>query len=60
MANDFAYVVQAVVSLFCSYPLSSTILTSLNKGTQFRVENHRLPPGSQGIYLVNRTSSIAQ
>ena len=60
MANDLAYVVQAVVSIFYYSPASKTILTSLNKGAQFRVENHSIPPSSQGIYLVNRTPNIAQ
>jgi ACS family pantothenate transporter-like MFS transporter len=59
MANDLAYVVQAVVSLVL-FPFLEYILTSLTEGSQFHVENNGVPPRSQGIYLVNRTSNTTQ
>lgn len=57
LANDLAYVVQAVVSAF----LQSVILFYIAKtktGPEFCLENHRLPRSPKRIPLVNNSANF--
>lgn len=58
MANDLAYVVQAVVS---AENLSIQVQSShRNTGTQLCLENYGLPSSCQRAYLLHRASSITE
>lgn len=57
MANDLAYVVQAVVSGF----FSSVYISYQHKtGSKFCMENERFPGCQEGVHVVNRFANIVQ